>query len=612
MSGKTTLLVIIALSVFSTRGWSQLPDHIHLAKPECGTWDSLYNRYLISLNIDNDIVQVDQNGVVTMFKENCGTYITSAGIGGTTFYQSDVTKIRGYDLATANQVFYVVIPGSTYLGGATADSSGNIYVPDVHTRSGAGLVDMIWKIRLSDGAISEFVNTNRGLGFQPRDIVFDPVQNRLIVTFIGDPVYIQAVSVADSTVTNLVKFETKYTNGIARDQFGNIYVAGYDNDTIYRYLPDFSMPAEVVSTGHYGPCNIDYDPRHNILIVPNYHRSTVDFVRMGQPRLEKTEFSDLAGGDGDGIFESNETVELIVTLFNTYFLPQTDVTLELVSATGGLVITQGAVVIGDIPARTEVTNSGSPFVFNVPSEYVYQVNSFQLRVNYTLDTGPGVVTITFPSHYDDDLDRVPDSLDNCPGVYNPDQSDADADSIGDLCDPCTDTDGDFLGNPGFPGTGSSACPLDNCPDVPEYFGYDTDGDGVGDVCDLCPGFDDKIDPDGDGVPSGCDNCPLRYNPGQEDSDGNDVGDVCESCCTGRVGDVNNSGGDEPTISDISTMIDALFISGNPGVIVCLGEADINQSGNSSPQFSDITISDISTLIDYLFITGPSLGLLNCF
>jgi uncharacterized protein (TIGR02145 family) len=83
------------------------------------------------------------------------------------------------------------------------------------------------------------------------------------------------------------------------------------------------------------------------------------------------------------------------------------------------------------------------------------------------------------------------------------------------------------------------------------------------------------------------------------------------CCVGRVGDANGSGEDEPTIGDVSTMIDALFISGNPDVIACLAEADINQSGGPNPQAKDITIGDISALIDYLFITGSSIGLAEC-
>jgi len=83
-----------------------------------------------------------------------------------------------------------------------------------------------------------------------------------------------------------------------------------------------------------------------------------------------------------------------------------------------------------------------------------------------------------------------------------------------------------------------------------------------------------------------------------------------TCCVGRVGDANGASGDEPTISDISVMIDAKFISGDPSVIACLAEADVNQSGGANPTPDDITISDISTLIDYLFITGPETAVLN--
>jgi hypothetical protein len=83
-----------------------------------------------------------------------------------------------------------------------------------------------------------------------------------------------------------------------------------------------------------------------------------------------------------------------------------------------------------------------------------------------------------------------------------------------------------------------------------------------------------------------------------------------SCCVLRTGDANCSGGDEPTIGDFSTLIDFLFISGNPPC--CIPEADVNQSGGANPTLSSITISDCSYLQDYLFITGPSLGLPNCY
>ncbi len=86
------------------------------------------------------------------------------------------------------------------------------------------------------------------------------------------------------------------------------------------------------------------------------------------------------------------------------------------------------------------------------------------------------------------------------------------------------------------------------------------------------------------------------------------------CCVDRVGDANGLGGDEPTIGDVSVMIDAKFITGTcDGIIECLDEADVNQSGPpKAATCGDVTIGDISILIDYLFITGSTLGLNSCF
>jgi hypothetical protein len=81
-----------------------------------------------------------------------------------------------------------------------------------------------------------------------------------------------------------------------------------------------------------------------------------------------------------------------------------------------------------------------------------------------------------------------------------------------------------------------------------------------------------------------------------------------------VGDVNDSGDDEPTISDISALIDALFISGTADPVGCMAEADINRSAPNHPcdvEFTDLSIGDVSYLIDYLFVTGTALGLENC-
>ncbi len=115
---------------------------------------------------------------------------------------------------------------------------------------------------------------------------------------------------------------------------------------------------------------------------------------------------------------------------------------------------------------------------------------------------------------DTDGDTFADCLDTCPTLANPNQADADGDGTGDACDPCTDTDGDGLGDRGFP---ANTCPVDNCPHEPDN---DIDGDGKCAGPSPCTG----------GATTNCDdNCPGRYNPLQEDHDSDGVGDVCDVC-----------------------------------------------------------------------------------
>ena len=72
---------------------------------------------------------------------------------------------------------------------------------------------------------------------------------------------------------------------------------------------------------------------------------------------------------------------------------------------------------------------------------------------------------------------------------------------------------------------------DNCPDIFNAEQTDTDGDCAGDVCDDFPDEYDLTQPDSDtdGIGDMCDNCPRLANPDQEDADGDTIGDVCDLC-----------------------------------------------------------------------------------
>ena len=89
---------------------------------------------------------------------------------------------------------------------------------------------------------------------------------------------------------------------------------------------------------------------------------------------------------------------------------------------------------------------------------------------------------------DVDQDSIPNVSDNCPDLYNPNQSDLDGDGQGDSCDPDDDQDG-------------IVDPSDNCDALYNPTQSDLDGDGDGDACDP--------DADGDGylaLPFGGDDC----------------------------------------------------------------------------------------------------------
>lgn len=106
---------------------------------------------------------------------------------------------------------------------------------------------------------------------------------------------------------------------------------------------------------------------------------------------------------------------------------------------------------------------------------------------------------------DRDDDGIANAYDNCIDVTNPDQTDSDADTQGDVCD--TDDDGDGVADVD-----------DNCPLVANVDQQDSNSDGLGDACDS--------DTDGDGVIDGLDQCLGTQVSAIVDANGCSIADLC--------------------------------------------------------------------------------------
>ena len=483
----------------------------YFRNPESAAYDPVGDRYFVSNVGSGRIIQIRPGVDTTVFNSS---YSRTMGmfVKDNRLWVCTNGPVAVFDLATGQVVETFYVPGSVCLNDIAADSSGHLWVTD----SDAGRV---YRITISDHSVTTVIPSI----YWPNGIMYDWVGDVVIFCAFGSNAPIRGINPHDLTVFLLTGTWLTNLDGLTSDNNGNIYVSSWGSNTVYKFEQSIQAPPVEVSSGHAGPADIFFCRVTQRLVVPNFHRNTVDFI-------------DFRDSDSDSI-----------------------------------------------PNYTD----NCPDYYN-PSQSNHDTDS----LGDACDD-------------DDDNDLVPDSEDNCPLNQNADQFDwGDGDGIGDECDNCltshnpdqADTDRDGAG--------------DACDD-------DDDGDLVPDTEDNCAREynPEQYDGDGDTVGDGCDNCLVIYNPSQRDNNQNGIGDGCDpECCLGRVGDANGLGvfPQEITIGDLSTLVDAKFLTGKcDGIVNCMLEADANQSGGPNPICSDITISDFSVVLDYLFITGPSLALPEC-
>lgn len=343
-----------------------------LLQPESAVYDMPRDRYLISNFYNGQIIAISAEGTYSVFAEG---KISSAGlhiIDDTVYVGCGTRGVLAYNLVTGEEVMDILIPGSSLLNDITADTSGNLYVSDPYGNK-------IYRIRLADRTYSTLVD----YVVWPNGLLFDKKNNRLLAcTSTTRRIY--SVDMTDGTLTQLVNVGDGHLDGLAEDNAGNIYVSAQGPEAVFRYNWNFTSSRETVSSGHVGPADIYYDRWHEILLVPNIAGNTVDFVDMPvPPRLEIYTFSDVTYGDGDGLWEGGEEIELTFGFENSRPESMINMTVNLFSEDISLTVTSGTVDLGDVVPEQIVDNTSAPFRFTIPAEYNPRIDSFYLEFNYT-------------------------------------------------------------------------------------------------------------------------------------------------------------------------------------------------------------------------------------
>lgn len=239
--------------------------------PESVTYDSVYNRYLVT-NSGGVIKQRSSNGTVTDFAPS-GSGTHGIRIYNGTAYACYGNRIKGFALTNGAEVFNVQLTTATFLNGMGISSSGIAYISDFTGQK-------IYKLNLNTQAWWIYVNSPGG---QPNGVYVDSPRNRLLVCFWGTNAPVKAVNLADSSITTLVSTGYNNCDGIYLDKYDNVYISSWSPAPakILRYDINFNFPAIPINSGLSNPADIFVNKYADTLAVPNSGSNTLTLHNIG-------------------------------------------------------------------------------------------------------------------------------------------------------------------------------------------------------------------------------------------------------------------------------------------------------------------------------------------
>ncbi len=271
-----TYLTLILAQAFT--GLTPLLAQNYHVNPESAVYDASASRTLVSNTGNGDIVAVDLEGNQTIFNSGLSS-VRGVTIVEDKLWVAATEGVASINLATGEQEELIVISGAVFLNDITTDGADNLYVTDSNAAR-------IYRIYLPDLSFTQFVASALAT---PNGLYFDGANDRLLLVSFRSNSPLQAVSLADSSVSTIINTTLDNLDGIARDNQGRFYVSSWSTGSTYRIDTDFSGEWELFSDGHAGPADLGFDGEHSLLVVPNFNSNSVDYLLVegesvpGQP-----------------------------------------------------------------------------------------------------------------------------------------------------------------------------------------------------------------------------------------------------------------------------------------------------------------------------------------
>ncbi|HEU4718734.1 MAG TPA: hypothetical protein VFU15_12910 [Bacteroidia bacterium] len=249
-------LVISALSSYSQT----------FSGPESVEYDAQQQRWLVGNHSAQTVSAFyPASGTVVPFASGMTYGPHGLEILGSTLYCCDGSFIRGYDLATGANVFNLDL-GATFLNGLTSDGSDFLFATDFSAKK-------IYRICPANNSFNLMATTVK----TPNGILYDGAGNRCVFVTWGSNAPVQAMSLADSTISTLTTTTLSNCDGITRDHSGNWYVSAWGTNSLNMFDPAFSTAPAAVMTSLNGPADLGINTAGDSIAIPNSNATSVVF-----------------------------------------------------------------------------------------------------------------------------------------------------------------------------------------------------------------------------------------------------------------------------------------------------------------------------------------------
>ncbi|MEO7917454.1 MAG: hypothetical protein ABIR16_07395 [Dokdonella sp.] len=287
MSTRESTALVIDLTIPSRRlrvvFWflSVLTPSLSMAqsynKPESVEYHPRLNRHLVSSTVGSSIQSRAADGTITLFTAAPVAPYGIELLRGTLFVL-DQGAVKGYDIDSAAPVMSLPLTGAAFLNGITSNGVDTLYVSDFTNRR-------IYTVNVANLA-EPTQSAPLTITPQPNGLVFDPIDNRVLIGTWGASARILSMDPSGSLApTDLIQTSLANIDGIALDCNGAIIVSAWSScgatgGCLRRFDPPFALnsPAQFVANTLSSPADIDYSPYNATVGVPENSANRVTLV----------------------------------------------------------------------------------------------------------------------------------------------------------------------------------------------------------------------------------------------------------------------------------------------------------------------------------------------